>query len=404
MTAKTTTTIFDGTRFPPEPLAKFSMRTMRSFIGNPDPLVVEPGALDDALKALEASPPSPDEDERHPEARRASQVAACRWLLQEGLAGRPVTFTTCLRERQGGRRYYINVPGQTGVQFVSRKPRQIPSRPPFRWLQMIPRAVRSVGLRASDDRVLVQGDLSNAFPHILGAISGDAKLLADVQADLHDRVAARLGISRDGAKVVNNSIVGGIGVPGLMGQLDVDHAEAAAVKHDWWALYAVADAYWRDMDAYWRWAGGFPGSDRAEEQRRAGLRHERALRVITPDGRPFTFSASDVAGIRRLNGKRISMLTAMSAILRCVEGTVMDIAVAQISWMARKQGLDLRFVLGTYDGVIYSAPGDRAAEARAILELALPWAIKAVTGQAGRAKVWASRFWIEGPKKGLGHC
>ena len=98
--AKVTEMLFDGTGLPPAPLKRFSRSRMQSLVGNPDPLVVVPDALAEALAELEASPPSPDEGRRPLEAQRAAQVALCRWLLWEGRA--VSVSTACYALSTGG--------------------------------------------------------------------------------------------------------------------------------------------------------------------------------------------------------------------------------------------------------------------------------------------------------------
>ena len=284
---------------------------------------------------------------------------------------------TC-RERQGGRRHLIHIPGQVDLRLVGKPPQAEGAR----WIQQIPRVVRHPGLRAAQGRVRVLGDIDAANLSFLAAVARDPVLQADIDAgDPHQQIADGLGVDRAVGKLMNNALVGLITPVGLRLALAdkgfaVDDARAAKLHGAWWSRYAKAA---RVRDAL---RGRF---DRARAE-------GRGVRITAPDGRSFTFSRSQVRGQRLGVAESTSWKSVFSSIWRAIEGTALDYALALLH--RQRADLDLRLVVTMFDGLVYSSPADQVEVAREAVRDALVAGLAAV-GVRGSASVSSGRYWAD---------
>ena len=249
------------------------------------------------------------------------------------------------------------------------------------WLQQIPKVVRRVGVRAPPGRSLIQVDISHAFLQFLARWSGDPELLADLASkNYHEAVASRLGVLRPAAKTVNNAIVGlaeGSTISRHLAANGVQMSTAAAqaLVNDWWRRYHHAAMLNQTAD-HWIRTAGLQG---------------QPVQVVAPDGRRFSFSKKEVPGLELPNGHRKGGVRGIiSSFWRAIEGAVMDLAIADLA--RYRDSHDLRFVLGMFDGLVYSAP-EGVAEAYAPgLQRAVENAM-ARAALAGKATTTVHPYW-----------
>jgi len=345
----------------------YTTTEVRSWFAAAAPLYIDPDGLDQGITAWQATTTTTDLAERSP---------LISWLKDLAHTGRPLSFSTVYRERQGGRRHLIHIPGQVDLQLVGKPPQSQGAQ----WIQQIPRLVRRSGLRAAPGRVLILGDIDAANLSFLAAVARDPVLQADIDAgDPHQRLADGLGVDRAVGKLMNNALVGLITPVGLrMALADegfaVDHARAVGLHNAWWSRYAKAAGL---RDAL---RGRF---DRAREE-------GRGVRIIAPDGRSFTFSRSQVRGQRLGVEESTSWKSVFSSIWRSIEGCVLDHALALLH--RRRADLDLRLVITMFDGLVSSAPAGRVVEAETAVLDALVAGLAGV-GVRGSASVSSGRCW-----------
>lgn len=275
------------------------------------------------------------------------------------LSGRvPVSFV--YREREGGRRYAFFAPGYHGPRLPTvREYRAMAGARLL--LPAIPRAARSA-FPAPPGHRYITVDVDRCFPTLLAAVAQDEELLAAVRQDLHQEAGDIMAphmtrrARRQVGKLFNNAVVGLISPAGWHRELHrqghhVPADEALRMHMRWWARFAGARRF---RDAW-------------ERFQRHAAEHNRPLRIVYPDGRPYTFDAATVRGAarrprwtgitepaQRLNA---SIRTTFSAIWRGIEGAVLDQALHRLHKL-RERGL--RLVLPMYDGLLLQAPTDAA--------------------------------------------
>ena len=350
--------LIDLRRFASAAVPAYRKDEVLSWLQQPDHLVVDVPAFEVAYAAWRRDQQSRDRrtEQVPPWDQPEVRIALCDWVLDQGRAGRRLRYTTVRRERQGGRRYYLWIDDARKVEVFGRNLPKTYAGAVVRYLQSIPKVVRRAGLRAADGRVLVQGDLDRANLRFLAAMSGDQVLADDLaHDDLHQRVADRLEVPRAVAKVINQSMVGLVGVPGLVDHLSstggpTGAACARQLKAAWWGRYAAADSF----------------RQRLQERCGQAALEQRAVKITAPDGRSFRFSPTEVAGAPLPGGRSMGFPSVFSSIFRAIEGLVTDIALDCLS--RRRGDLDLRLVIGMFDGLLYSAPADRGAEAAAAVQ------------------------------------
>lgn len=363
---------------------RLSAARVRSFMGDPDRLVIDVEGFQAGYVAWRAEiKASPPDDNRLPWwARTDARIASAERLIEMGRAGLPLRYTSCWRERRGGRRYVLVRPGVRGFELLSRRQWQALRGEPAIWPQSISKTIRSVGLRAPQGKYLAQGDTKSAFLGFLAHLSGDEQMTADLAAvDLHRHVADQLGVARGVAKILNSLLVGLGGATAIQKHLrreglEIDYAAAHRLKGSWWARYAAARAF------------------RDELQRRyeGAQAANKGVRIIAPDGRGFSFSPAEVGGAV-INDKEIGFPTVFSSLWRAIEGTVLDLA------MERLQGTKLRLVVPMFDGVVYTVPKAIKPEAavkavKEVLEESL-WRV----GVPGKATAMVDRYWVDEARK-----
>lgn len=291
-------------------------------------------------------------------------------------SGRPLTFNATWRERQGGRRYSFHARGYSGPVVLAKGGHEkLPH--PRALLQGIPRVLRTA-LRPPEGHVWLNADISQCFPAIVTAVTRDAALQGDVEADMHQRVGDAFAPGRPDArklgKVLNNALIGGMTAHGLCTELRkygyaIDEQTAEGYRRWWWARYP----------SYADWIARF------EEFLQARASRGEALRVEAPTGRTFQFSPAQVAGWR--HGIRGTWFDAgvrsiVSSFWRSIEGAVLDRALALLHEHRWPAGL--RVALPMYDGMLLAVPGELAAEGEAWVR----WAIgRALDEAAVKARV-----------------
>ena len=184
---------------------------------------------------------------------------------------------------------------------------------------------------------------------------------------------------------MNVAIVGLVGHRGLSELLadagtPTSVGRAAELLDGWWRRYPAAASFRDFVLGRIAYAVG------------AGLRGE----IVAPDGRKFGFSPAELAGVELGNRGRRGAPSAFSAIWRCIEGVVIDRAIAALHPFRASH--DLRFVLGMYDGVIYSAPAATAGLLANTARLAVEQAMRDVEAP-GRATTIVDPYWIDKPRE-----
>jgi hypothetical protein len=377
--------IADLTVLPPGPLPRFGRSDVETWFTDPGHLIFDRDGLQAGYDKWQLSigerPIPPD----RPSWATADAVKGyCGHLLGLAEASSPLSFTTVWREAQGGRRYFVKVEGANQLDVLGKSPKSKYPNSSMIWLQMIPKKVRRTGLRAPAGRTLIQVDIKSAFLQFMACWSGDPLLTNDLAEDVHSRIAQALEIDRDTAKVINNSLVGLAGVKALRKNfrragIEVTGDYAKQLHDEWWARYERATCL-RDTAQY-----------RVAHEAHYG----RGVRVRAPDGRVFRFSPAETAGRVLDNQQQRGFTSIFSSFWRAIEGVVMDMAIACLHSFRATH--DLRFVLGMFDGLLYSAPADRATELELAAKQAVEWAMASV-GVPGRAETIVDPYWLSKPR------
>jgi hypothetical protein len=309
----------------------------------------------------------------------------------------PLPLSLVVREREGGRRYPFYIPRYRGPRVVGEAAyRAASATAPRVLLSAIPRIDRHC-FPAPPGRRYVLADIDRCFPVLLATVAQDEELLAAARSDLHqeagDTLAPRLPAAerRRLGKRFNNAVIGLITPNGWQRHLRgagilTTLAEAQAMHDRWWARFARARAFrdaWLEMHA-------------------SAAAANRPLRIVYPDGRPYSFDAATVRGVaRRPRWAHLvepqarldaSARTTFSAIWRGVEGLVLDEALHRL-YELRGQGL--RLVLPLYDGLLLEAPDGSTDLLCAHVADAVGAALRAVGVPAG-VTVNASTTWAGG--------
>ncbi len=362
------------------PLVAMTPAQMRVAFTDPGVLEVDSTAFSAACRAWIAEPQHRAPDGDLPEwLQMASRLPTLTWIE----AQRTVRYNCVWRNRKGFRRHYLNVEAPTGL-LVGKIPAR--RRSPTRWLMNIPKVIRKVGLRAPEGRLLIQGDIKSAFPTFMCRAAQDAVLFQDLHGDFHGTVAAALGIPRDAAKIVNNGLVGLMGPRELHTQftkasLQVTPVQAAAWHAAWWGRYVASRCVVETLRARW---------GQATSRNGAGVQGLRSMTITAPDGQVIRYSRAEVAGARLPNGVTRGFPSMVSAIWQCIEATAQDLAILDLH--RHRDRIGLRFVLGMYDGLIYSAPEQHAAEAEALVRRAMLDATARI-GYGARVTTAVDRYW-----------
>ena len=310
------------------------------------------------------------------------------WLREQGAAGNLVRFNCVWRNAKGFRRHYLHVDDDLPL-LVGKCPKVLRhgNTRSVRWLMNVPKCIRKVGLRAPAGRVLIQGDIKSAFPTFMCRAAQDAVLFSDLDGEFHDDVAAALGIPRMAAKVINNALVGLMGPSELHRQfhksgLNVTLAQAATWHAAWWGRYAASRSVIEVLQTRWRQA--------LRVGPHGGITGVHPMLIVAPDGQKIRYSPAEVAGAPLPHGTKRGFPSMVSAIWQSIEATAQDLAVLALHEQQARIGL--LFVLGMYDGLIYSVPEEHAdAGARLVREAML--AATARIGYGARVTTVVHRYW-----------
>jgi len=265
------------------------------------------------------------------------------------------------RESQGGRKYPTHLPDYTGPVAVGEKRWRSERRPGGILLSSISRDHRK-DFEAAPGSLFLDVDIDQCFPSILAALSGDERLAAGCQDDLH-RVSGDLLVPalpaarrRSVGKLFNLSALGGITEQGWSRYLreagvKATRSQAKGMLDTWWAGFPAA----RDFRDGW-------GEMHRETAAQGG-----ALWVTLPDERGYQFRSSAVLGqtkggyvVREGTPQGLlegAVRTTLSSVFRGVESVILDRAL-QLIYPLREEGL--RLVLPMYDGVLLQVPVETA--------------------------------------------
>jgi hypothetical protein len=352
---------------------------MRSVLADPGVLEVELDAFRAASQAWIASQDRASDDDLPEWLQMASRLPTLTWIEKQ----QTVSYNVVWRNKKGFRRHYLNVEEPRGL-LVGKMPAT--RRSPTRWLMNVPKCIRKVGLRAPEGRLLVLGDIKSAFPTFMCRAAQDAVLFQDLNGEFHRDVATALGIPYVAAKVVNNGLVGLMGPVELHRQftkagLHVTWAQSDAWHAAWWGRYASSRLVVEVLQARWCQAISRNGS---------GIQGLRPMVIIAPDGQQIRYSRAEVAGARLANGATRGFPSMVSAIWQCIESTAQDLAILDLH--QHRDRIGLRFVLGMYDGLVYSVPERHAAEAEVLVRQAM-LAATARIGYGARVTTEVNRYW-----------
>lgn len=366
---------------PQDPLRAFTHAEVQTWFRDPGHLVLDPGGLERGYVAwrqwIATRPPRTDAP---PWSQRPERMKLCDRLLAWAREGRPLHYTTIWRERQGGRRYFVWVDQATRVEVFGGWPKPKYRKAEVLWPQQIPKKVRRVGIRAPAGRLIIQVDINRAFLQFLACWSRDQQLVAALASqDFHQSVADQLGVERKVAKVVNNSLVGLAGARGLQENLQREGIPATLdytkQLHDsWWSCFPAA----ADL------------RDRARNHVRSAANQGSGVQLVAPDGRTFSFSPAEASGTVLDNNRKKGFPSIFSSFWRAIEGVVTDLAIADLHQYRATH--DLQFVLGMFDGLVYTAPESTAQQfatlAKQVVEKAM-----ARLGLPGTASTTVHPFW-----------
>lgn len=371
----------DARRLQGQPLDPPTLPQVRAVLADPGGLEVD---LDGFSRAYEDWADAPHDEAARPEWMQfATRDSTLAWIKDQGAAGRLIRFNCVWRNAKGLRRHYLHLdaPRRGGLL------RRAPKKGTGRWLQNIPKCIRKVGLRAPEGRVLVQVDIKSAFPTLMGHAAGDAVLLQDVGGDFHDDVATALGIPRAVAKVINNGLVGLMGPEELHKQflkagLDATEEQAKSWHRAWWSRYAASRQLIAVLRERWK---------QAVSKDPRGLAYGLyPMVVIAPDGQQIRYSPAEVAGAPLPHGVRRGFPSMVSAVWQSIEATATDLAILDLH--QHRDTIGLKLVLGTYDGLLYSAPVEHADEAEQLVGRAVETATSHL-GYGARVETLSHEYW-----------
>ncbi len=321
--------------------------------------------LDRKHSMLTLDPPTPLERRSVAEVGSWFSDAWLSPLFPSGLdlPGR-LEVSLVVREREGGRRYPFHLPGYEGPRVVGERAYRTASAGRDRvLLSAIPKAQRHAFAAPPGHRYLL-ADIDRCFPVLLASVADDEALLDAARGDLHqeagDTLAPHLSANerRWLGKRFNNAVIGLISPAGWHHHLrelgiTVTVLEANRMHDRWWERFAAA----RDFRDAWL------------DFHRSVAKANQPLRIVYPDGRPFTFDRATVRGVaRRPRWERLASPQArlaasarrtFAAIWRGIEGVVLDEVLHRLHAL---RGEGLRLVLPLYDGVLLQAPESCATQ------------------------------------------
>ena len=224
------------------------------------------------------------------------------------------------------------------------------------------REIRRAFVARDTDWVLVDADYSQIELRILAHLSGDEGLVRAFMedADVHQRTAAKvMGIEpaavtpemRSRAKVVNFSIVYGMGARGLAQALDIETEEARRFIADYFRSY--------------------PGVKRFIDTTIAAARRDKAVATLSGRTRRLPDIDSSNPGARAFS-ERIAVNTP-------VQGTAADIiklAMVSVAREIRARGLSMRMILTVHDELLFDVPRAELEEACALVRECMEGAMR----------------------------
>lgn len=276
-------------------------------------------------------------------------------VAQRALSGEPLVANVLPRERKGCRRYAWWVEDYSG-QLLPASKKAAALQPEAVQLQNIANELRWA-IRPEPGHLCIDLDVTACHLSIAAAVSGDPRLQADLQHDVHQVVGdlfvpeiKNARTRRELGKAVNNPILNGVSPEGLCDDL---------MKHGWQNV----ELEWVDwlMEAWW---ARYPGLGAWLDELDSGLAdralHGLPLTIEAPDGHTFRFSPAEVAGFKRgeWRGAKSGQRSIDSSLWRAVEGACLDHALVLMQGLRQSHGL--RLALPMFDGMLMVAPEETA--------------------------------------------
>lgn len=232
-------------------------------------------------------------------------------------------------------------------------------------LPAIPRDARRA-MRPPDGWVSLDVDIGNCWHAITAALTQDPVLHADLQDDVHQRVADALKLPRAQGKKLSNALLCGMRDYGVSQRLSIPQADAATLLSAYWGRWSVASSWIETLENW---------------QRVAAQEEHTAVILRSPSGRASRWSPYELQ-------ERGGVWTAA---LRAVESDILDYALFLLHREVHHPDA-LRLCWPCYDGALFAAREHCVEWAQGAVRWAFETAVAAVRVSA-RIRIGVGETW-----------